>query len=116
MSVSANQQKKKWLGRATIAFMITVPLICGYVTWSQFEIVATRFRWGRVDLLGSLRVLLSVAMTLCSAWAFWGSLILVKRKRWKKSQSEKKKADPVGTDTSALRAAVSDLNRSPERI
>ena len=98
MRATADQQKKRGLGRATIAFMIAVPLICGYVTWSCFEIVATRFRWGRVDIFGSLRVLLSVATTLCAAWLFWGSLILVQWKRWKQSQPRKKKADPAGTD------------------
>jgi len=101
MNVTAIQRKKKWLGGITIGFMIAVPLLCGYVTWSQFEIVATRFRWGKIDLFGSVRVLLSVATTLCAAWLFWGSLILIQRKRWKKSQSKKKKADPVGTDDGA---------------
>ena len=100
MDVTAIQRKKRWLGGATIALMIAVPLVCSYVSWSQFEFVATRFRWGTFDLSGSIRVLLSIATTLCAAWLFWGSLILVQWKHWKKSRRRKKKADPVGTDNS----------------
>lgn len=88
MNAEAKAQRRKWWGVATIAFMIVLPLLWAYVTWSQFELIADRARWGKFNLFGLVRVLLSAASAAIVAWMLWGSLVSVTFKRWRKKHKE----------------------------